>query len=421
MSNNDEFIHLFAGGIGGTAGAICTCPLEVVKTRLQSSNSGFDTSLTVKAVHAPTDKNTNSLSKFKKNKKHWQRLDRLTCRPVFGSPYSSANYLLNHPSYTFGNATPILYSTQSQPCRPVKTKLTSFPDRAGGKLIHTVNRNVHTASIPEPPVHRSPATVSITTCLKHIWKHEGPTGLFRGLGPNLIGVAPSRAIYFWSYSTTKKKLNSRLPLANRDAPFVHVMSAASAGFISSCVTNPIWLIKTRLQLDRSQGGLVSVIKNIRSEKGIPGFWKGVTASWWGISETMIHWALYEYLKKSWNNYNQKHQDQERNFVDFAGYMMCGATAKTCATCVAYPHEVARTRMRESGSKYKSFWQTLHLVYWEDGRRGLYRGMMTQLVRQIPNTAIMMFTYEATVYMLTNYFRSGPSSTVINSTISNKST
>lgn len=28
--------------VGGTAGAIITCPLEVVKTRLQSSNSGFD-------------------------------------------------------------------------------------------------------------------------------------------------------------------------------------------------------------------------------------------------------------------------------------------------------------------------------------------------------------------------------------------
>ena len=59
--------------------------------------------------------------------------------------------------------------------------------------------------------------------------HEGPRGLFRGLGPNLVGVAPSRAIYFWSYSTTKKTLNRRLPKPNRDTPFVHVVSAASAG------------------------------------------------------------------------------------------------------------------------------------------------------------------------------------------------
>ena len=67
-------------------------------------------------------------------------------------------------------------------------------------------------------------------------------------------------------------------------------------------------------------------------------------------------------------------------------------------------EVARTRMREAGTKYRSFWQTLFLVRREEGHRGLYRGLATQLVRQIPNTAIMMATYELTVYMLTNYLR-----------------
>jgi len=42
-----------------------------------------------------------------------------------------------------------------------------------------------------------------------------------------------------------------------------------------------------------------------------------------------------------------------------------------------------------------------LVAKEDGYRGLYRGLATQLVRQIPNTAIMMATYEAVVYMFSN--------------------
>ena len=66
-------------------------------------------------------------------------------------------------------------------------------------------------------------------------------------------------------------------------------------------------------------------------------------------------------------------------------------------------EVARTRLREPGGKYRSFWQTLRLVYREEGRRGLYRGLGTQLVRQIPNTAIMMATYELTVYVLRQTF------------------
>ncbi|GFG31793.1 hypothetical protein Cfor_04230 [Coptotermes formosanus] len=41
MSQRDTVIHLVAGGVAGTVGAIVTCPLEVVKTRLQSSTCGF--------------------------------------------------------------------------------------------------------------------------------------------------------------------------------------------------------------------------------------------------------------------------------------------------------------------------------------------------------------------------------------------
>lgn len=150
-----------------------------------------------------------------------------------------------------------------------------------------------------------------------------------------------------------------------------------------------------------------MIKNIYSEQGIRGFWKGVTASWWGISETIIHFVIYEFLKKSLAEYQQKKKGSDKTMMDFAGFMLCGATSKTCATCVAYPHEVARTRMRESGRKYRSFWQTLKLVNKEEGRRGLYRGLGTQLIRQIPNTAIMMATYELTVYMLTKYIKTKP--------------
>jgi solute carrier family 25 protein 33/36 len=62
-------------------------------------------------------------------------------------------------------------------------------------------------------------------------------------------------------------------------------------------------------------------------------------------------------------------------------------------------EVIRTRLREEGTKYRSFFQTLTTVPKEEGYRALYRGLTTHLVRQIPNTAIMMCTYELVVYML----------------------
>ena len=81
--------------------------------------------------------------------------------------------------------------------------------------------------------------------------------------------------------------------------------------------------------------------------------------------------------------------------------IAGAISKTCASVIAYPHEVARTRLRQEGSKYTGFMQTISLVYKEEGYSGLYRGLGTQLVRQIPNTAIMMTTYEGIVFMLTH--------------------
>ncbi len=203
--------------------------------------------------------------------------------------------------------------------------------------------------------------LSFCSSCRYIVETEGPRGLFRGLGPNLVGVAPSRAIYFFTYSTAKRNLNASVPSGNRDTPFVHVLSAAAAGFSASTCTNPIWLVKTRLQLDRATGSRELTVKqcvqSIFRSHGFVGFWKGVTASYWGISETVIHFVIYESLKKKVlerqerRKRAQRQQQQEegttsssspdeaekKDFVDFAGFMLCGACSKTCATIVAYPH------------------------------------------------------------------------------------
>lgn len=62
-------------------------------------------------------------------------------------------------------------------------------------------------------------------------------------------------------------------------------------------------------------------------------------------------------------------------------------------------EVIRTRLREEGSKYKYFFQTGRLIAVEEGYAAFYRGLIPQLIRQIPNTAIVLSTYELIVYLL----------------------
>ncbi|XP_022342070.1 mitochondrial carrier protein Rim2-like [Crassostrea virginica] len=315
-SDKGIFVHLVAGGAGGTAGAVATCPLEVVKTRLQSS---------------------------------------------LGTSFSGAH----HPAF-----------------RPSHNTV----------LAHTAG--LHTSQGAIYPVLRS-QTGSLRYCLTHILETEGVQGLFRGLGPNLVGVAPSRAIYFFSYANMKMFLNSHL---NPDTPLVHFLSALTAGFTSCTLTNPIWFVKTRLQLDQKRNNRLTVrecIKQINEQYGIRGFYKGITASYYGMAETVIHFVIYEAIKA---RLQEQFSGDTTHWTDFLRCMAAGATSKTIATCVAYPHEVARTRLREEGNKYHSFFQTLLLVYKEEGRTGLYRGIGTQLIRQIPNTAIMMATYELVVYL-----------------------
>lgn len=239
--------------------------------------------------------------------------------------------------------------------------------------------------------------------MKHIVQTEGSRALFKGLGPNIVGVAPSRAFYFCAYSKTKNALNA-VGIIPANSPLVHIMSASCAGFVSATLTNPIWFVKTRLQLDynsKSKMTVTECVKRIYGTQGIRGFYKGITASYFGISETVIHFVIYEALKKKLNELREAHPTDNKTSRDFLEFMAAGATSKTIASVVAYPHEVARTRLREEGNKYRSFWQTIHTVWKEEGKAGLYRGLGTQLVRQIPNTAIMMATYEAVVYVLTN--------------------
>lgn len=80
--------------------------------------------------------------------------------------------------------------------------------------------------------------------LMNIYKEEGIRALWKGLGPNLVGVVPARSIYFGVY-TQGKHIYSDLNSGN-ESSFVHLCSAATAGMCTSMFTNPIWLIKTRM-------------------------------------------------------------------------------------------------------------------------------------------------------------------------------
>lgn len=84
--------------------------------------------------------------------------------------------------------------------------------------------------------------------LRNIAVKESPRALFKGLGPTLAGVIPARSINFYTYGNGKLLIAEHLN-GGKESSAVHLLAAACAGIVTATATNPIWVIKTRLQLE----------------------------------------------------------------------------------------------------------------------------------------------------------------------------
>ena len=152
-----------------------------------------------------------------------------------------------------------------------------------------------------------------------------------------------------------------------------------------------------------QRKLPAMINSILRTDGIKGFYRGLTASYVGVTETCIHFVCYEQVKLQLKLNRIGQGRHQKNVWDFMEFMMAAATSKCIASTIAYPHEVIRTRLRQQEvdgqKKYRNFFQAFKKILLEEGRPGLYGGLGTHLIRQIPNTAIMFLTYESIVSFL----------------------
>jgi solute carrier family 25 protein 33/36 len=280
------------------------------------------------------------------------------------------------------------------------------------------------ASHPLPP--SSSITSATRTALMHfgetlqilrsIHVHEGWRALFKGLGPNLVGVVPARAINFSVYGNGKRIIGEYAGYRGADETTagVHLTAAAIAGMATGTATNPIWLVKTRLQLDKSNAengqwrqykNSWDCIKQTVRHEGVRGLYKGLSASYLGVTESSLQWVMYEQMKRvlarrqvaklADSSYSYTFWDDAELW---GGRVVSAGMAKLFAAAVTYPHEVVRTRLRQAPTvsvgdgkmemKYTGLVQCFKTVWKEEGMVGLYGGLTPHLLRVVPSAAIM---------------------------------
>lgn len=205
-------------------------------------------------------------------------------------------------------------------------------------------------------------------------------------GPTSAGAYFS--VYTWIDSKQSKPFN--LQFMN------YVYSAGTAGVITNILTNPLWLARLRIQSDLMFGRdkyktPIQTLKLLHSEGGIPGLYKGLSASMLGVSHTMILYPLYELFKSMFTS-----------DTPTAKQMLWLTTVpKIIASLATYPHEVLRSRLQDQtrGQNFTNLRSVLTYTWQKEGIRGLYRGYSMSLVRMLPVNYVNLLIYESVCLML----------------------
>ncbi|GAB1211444.1 hypothetical protein ATERTT37_000558 [Aspergillus terreus] len=259
------------------------------------------------------------------------------------------------------------------------------------------------ATRPTPPAKSQVRPSFYRSSLRHfretfdilfsIHRVEGWRGLFKGLGPSLTGVVPASAVKFYTYGNCKR-LFPELIGCEKDSTVVHALSAACAGIATGSATNPIWVVKTRLQLDkvgaRRYKGSLDCISQILKHEGPKGLYRGLTASYLGTIETTLHLAMYERFKSIISRKVDLEGDKEANqFVQ--GLATSGASGLSKL--------LRQAPMADGRQKYTGIIQCARLILKEEGVMALYGGLTAHLLRTVPSAAITLGTYELVLKVL----------------------
>lgn len=250
-----------------------------------------------------------------------------------------------------------------------------------------------------------------------IWQNEGIRGMYRGLGPMLLGYLPTWAVYLSVYEKTRTYYEDM----TNNWWIARCYSSLTAGACSTVLTNPIWVIKTRLMSQSARGTsdgmrapwhytstLDAVRKMYRSE-GIRSFYSGLTPALLGLTHVAVQFPLYEYFKMKFTGYGMGVNPPDSG-SHYLGITAATFLSKICASTATYPHEVVRTRLqtqqRSSGTagigssdgmaatrRYGGTLKTCQIILREEGWRAFYAGIGVNLIRAVPAAMTTMLTYE----------------------------
>ncbi|KAJ6121839.1 hypothetical protein N7512_004304 [Penicillium capsulatum] len=233
--------------------------------------------------------------------------------------------------------------------------------------------------------------------IRDISRHEsGLAAFYRGLAPNLIGNSTSWGLYFLWYGSLKDAIGS--------------YRAKDGGALTSVLTNPIWVIKTRMLSTGSRApgayaSFASGVRQIYQTDGFRGFYRGLVPALFGVSQGAFQFMAYEKLKvfrsRSMREGSATGGVGEARKLRNVDFIVLSSLSKVFAGCVTYPYQVVRSRLQtyEAHLLYRGVTDVVAQIWTREGLAGFYKGLGPNLFRVLPSTWVTFLVYENTRVLL----------------------
>lgn len=209
--------------------------------------------------------------------------------------------------------------------------------------------------------------------------------MYRGVLPNLIGNVSAWSIYFTLYDEYKRRLT-----AENGTNYFAALTLA--GLSTGVLTNPIWVIKTRILSTSSEAahsyrGLLDGFRKILTSEGISTFWRGSIPGLVSVFQGSLQFTLYDHLK----NYLSLTQDE----ISLVQYVAASLVSRVSAMVVLYPPQTIKSRLQNFSGDRPTIRTVLRQLRSQPaGLWALYQGLGANIVRVLPSTAVMFLLYES---------------------------
>ncbi|KAI9657121.1 MAG: hypothetical protein M1821_003287 [Bathelium mastoideum] len=264
-------------------------------------------------------------------------------------------------------------------------------------------------------VESKKAQSSTLDAARRIVQREGITGLYAGLDSALFGISVTNFVYYYWYEWTRAGFERAALKAGRPSKKLttveSMIAGALAGSATVLMTNPIWVVNTRMTARKNESDLpstsdvekerarkkkaastIGTLMAIIKDEGFMQLFAGVLPALVLVINPILQYTIFEQLKNVL---------EKRRRVTPKDSFYLGAFGKLMATSITYPYITVKSRMHVAtkDAPKEDMFSSFRRILKEEGWSGLYGGIGPKVTQSVI-TAAFLFAFKDALYDMT---------------------